>query len=175
MSLLLRHGSVRCLLGIACLIVCTEVRARGEDAAQKRAFAARLARRAEVKREGVAKVSAAAKHHSGAVSPSAANLSGIPSASPISPSGFGLGRDGFIIQFYPLALGRNAYPSEVDYWASRLAAGVSPETVAAAIFGSQERRSLIQSGLGTGIPFQEAYSISIRNGNIYRRSGGTFF
>lgn len=169
MILLSRRGSFLCLLGVAFLFVNTEVRAQSHEEAQRRAFAEMLSRRAKAERAHVTRASAEAKHHLGGVSPLAhvsslgrvsplaANVVGLPPASPTAPSGFGFGRDAFVQGLYPEILGRDATQSEVDYWARLLVSGVPPQQVADRIWFSAEHRAEVRSGTSPGIPLKQAY------------------
>jgi hypothetical protein len=173
MRLLRSRGSLLCLLGIACLLVSSsQARAESRDDAQRRAFAALLARRAKAERAEVRaqthKVSAATSAHLTRVTPYAINAVGLPPASPTAPSGYGFGRDAFVQGLYPEILGRDAVQSEVDYWSRLLVAGVSPQVIADRIWYSAEHRSLVQSGLAPGIPLKQAYSAAYAFGRANR-------
>ena len=62
----------------------------------------------------------------------------VPTPVPVA-SGFGPSRDAFVTALYRELLGRSPEPSGLRFWAARLAAGVSPMSVARAIATSTER------------------------------------
>ena len=107
MTVLARHISSLCLLGVASLVICADVRAESPEA-KKRAFAELLARRARAERvEETRDHHGAASHHLARVSSPVTSVSatpnafGIPPASPVSPAtGFGFGRDAFVDAFF---------------------------------------------------------------------------
>jgi len=180
-----KHCTIMCLLGAACLIGSAEARAQSRDDAQKRAFAELLARRAKASqaesRREIAAASRTARRtaettslaRSTAVLPriavSAVSSTGLPPATPLVPSGFGAGRDGFVETYYFQVLGRYPMQSELDYWSGVLARGVAPNVVSTIIWRSQEHRSLVRMGEATGIPEGTAYRNAIAVGNADRR------
>ena len=171
MILLGRLGALFCFLGFASLVVNTEVRAQDPGHAKKHAFAERLARRTSerTERADLATRSAAAARSKLRAPGFSADPVGTPAATPIVPSGYGTGRDGFVESLYRDILGRQIIQSELDYWARVLATGVSPESVAELIWASPEHRRLVQSGKAPGIPLPVAYLRSIAYGNAQKQ------
>jgi hypothetical protein len=85
------------------------------------------------------------------------------------PSGFGVGRDGFVDGFYELAFGRDITQQELDHLSRILASGVSPQALAAALWNSPERKLLVREGLVPNVTFKQAYQNGINEGNWARR------
>jgi hypothetical protein len=146
MTVLARHISTMCLLGVASFVFCADVRAETSEA-KKRAFAEHLARRAhpshvKAQREAVE----AGHHHLARLSLASTSLGattnafGIPPATPIAPTGNGPGRDAFVNALYSEFLDRSPIPSEAAYWTGFLAPpfNVSPQIIANHIGRSKE-------------------------------------
>jgi len=174
MTLFARHVSFICLLGFACLIVSTEARAESRDEAHKRAFAELLARKAKASHaaESRREIALAERKARRTAEPtslarlttalpriavSAASVTGVASATPLVPSGFGAGKDAFVESLYSEILGRNPAQSELDYWSGVLASGVGFHQVASLIWRSQEHQTLERSGEAPNIPKLTAY------------------
>jgi Domain of unknown function (DUF4214) len=175
MTLFARHVSLICLLGFACLIVNTAARAQSPDGARKRAFAELLARKAKAlhaaeSRRETAAADRTAGRTAGTTSLARwtpvlnrieASATGVSSASPLVPSGFGAGRDAFVDALYPGILGREATQSEEDYWSGVLAGGVNPNVVATLIWRSQEHRTELRTHTSPGVPYNIAYRYAL--------------
>lgn len=158
-----------CLSAIFFAIAGHEVRSESPEA-KRRAFAERLARRARVERADAHSVSVGARRHAAPATPAAtANPYGVPAASPVTPTGYGTGRDGYIESLYPQILGRNAMDSEVAYWSKQLSLGVSPDTVADSIWYSLEHRTEVRNKTAPGIPLNIAIQRALSYGT-YRKT-----
>lgn len=193
MTFIGKHCSVLCLLVISWMIGSTQVQAQSREVARKRSFAELLARRAQTLRaESGGAIAASPRIASrpvqttslarstevlppialstspllATISPLSASSPGVSSATPVAPSGFGSGRDGFIESLYPQILGRIATQSEVDYWSGVLARGVNAEAVARSIWDSREHRTLVRMHEAPGIPFGTAYRTARANGRL---------
>jgi len=172
--------SILCLLVIACLIGGADARAQSRGDAQKRSFADLLARRVKSSRaesqRAINTASRTARSTSagrsaqvpnrsasstpmlfGGAAPFVANATGVPSATPLTPSGFGVHKDTYVESLYQDILGRNPTQSELDYWSRQLARGVPANVVARLIFDSQEHQTAIRNGTAPGIPLGKAY------------------
>jgi hypothetical protein len=88
----------------------------------------------------------------------------------VSPSGFGTGRDAFVISLYGDDLGRLPEPSGLRFWSGVLAKSVKPKTVAVAIWNSSEHRTLVNQHLVPPISFLRSYADALRTGKIAARS-----
>jgi len=175
MTLFARHSSFLCLLGFACLIVNTEVRAQSNAGARKRAFVELLARKAKAShaaesRPAIAAADPAATRTAGTTSLAKwtpllqrleASAAGVPASTPLGPSGFGAGRDAFVDALYPGILGRSITQSELDYWSGVLAGGVKTNVVATLIWRSQEHRTELRSHTSPGVPYNIAYRYAL--------------
>jgi hypothetical protein len=182
MTLFARHVSFICLLGFACLIVNTEVRAQSHQEARKRAFAELLARKAKAAHAVESRREiAAARHHTARQTADATSsrqltavlqrvegsAAGYYPVSPVVPSGFGIGRDTFVDALYPAILGRNPTQSEEDYWSGIQASGVSHNVVATLIWDSPEHRAELQTHTSPGVPYHIAYRYALFIGKQY--------
>lgn len=174
------------LLGIVVLIACGEGGARAQEPDRKRLFAGALRRREAVARQAehaagpsshVAARDAVAREKTRADSvtpstgPSPTGFAGLASASPLHPSGFGVGRDEFVDAFYQETFGRNPSQQELDRLSRSLARGVSPLTLASSLWNSPEHRRLVRMGLAPKITFRQAYDNAIAEGGQARRFG----
>jgi hypothetical protein len=154
--------------------------ARADGDAGRRAYVEALSRRAKTEMtRAAAKASEASHkaaetrtlaHHKGSpvlskVSSTAPTSMGAAALSPLTATGYGLGRDLFINYFYPGALDRAPVESELEYWSGLLAKGVKPEIIASAIWNSQERRLLVNEGLAPKYTLKEVYIWSIGAAN----------
>jgi hypothetical protein len=77
-------------------------------------------------------------------------------------SGFGIGRDAFVIALYTEDLERFPEPTGLHFWSGRLAAGVKPKTAALVIWRSPEHRALVNPHLVPSVSFQRSYADAIR-------------
>jgi len=73
-------------------------------------------------------------------------------------SGFGAGRDAYVVTLYTEDLARKPELSGLDFWSRVLAEGVKAKTVAVAIWNSPEHGSLVKQHLAPGILFRRSYS-----------------
>jgi hypothetical protein len=196
MTILANRGSVLFPLGIACLIGSANVHAQSDEDARKRSFADLLARRAKPTHGESGRETAGAHRTANrttqtpsdarstearsqlapstsplvaSVAPLAANATGVPSATPVAPSGYGPGRDAFVESLYTQILGRNALQSEVDYWSSVLARGATTNRVANLIWNSREHRTLVRNHEAPGIPLRIAYRNAIAYGKAHQQ------
>jgi uncharacterized repeat protein (TIGR01451 family) len=74
------------------------------------------------------------------------------------PSGFGAGRDAFVITLYVEILGREPEASGLRFWSGLLAAGARPRDVAVAIWNSPEHLALLLEGQAPIFGLLEALS-----------------
>ena len=79
------------------------------------------------------------------------------------PSGFGAGRDAFVTAIYVDGLARLPEPSGLRFWSGRLAAGVSPQVVGAAIYGSSEHQALARQGLAPPVGLSRALADGLQS------------
>ncbi len=86
-------------------------------------------------------------------------------------SGYGVGRDTFVTTLYSEDLGRSPGLSGLKYWSGVLAAGVKPKTVALAIYGSSEHRTLVNQHFVAPMTFQRSYANALLAGQRAARSG----
>jgi hypothetical protein len=170
MTVLARHISTMCLLGVASLVFCADVRAETSEA-KKRAFAEHLARRAhpshvKAQREAVE----VGHHHLARVSLASTSLGattnafGIPPATPVH-TGNGPGRDAFVNALYSQFLGRSAMESEAAYWTAFLAPpfNINPQIIANDIGRSTEARAA-----DTGVTLRQGYYRALNYSNAVR-------
>jgi hypothetical protein len=158
------------LFGIGWLIGVADARAQSHLDVQKRSFARLLARR-ERAREAAEHTEAAAARHAGAPRfarsalslfagakrSSSAFIDGLSAATPVTPSGFGVGRDAFVETFYFETFGREISQAELDRISGAIAHGAHPMTVASALWDSPEHRALVKSHSAPAFTFAEAY------------------
>jgi Carboxypeptidase regulatory-like domain/CARDB/Domain of unknown function (DUF4214)/Polysaccharide lyase family 4, domain II len=88
----------------------------------------------------------------------------------LTASGYGAGRDAFVTTLYSLDLGRLPEPAGLRYWSGRLAAGVSPEVVAVAIWNSAEHRTLVNRHLAPPVTFLQSYDEALFLGKLAAKS-----
>jgi len=88
-------------------------------------------------------------------------------------SGFGVGRDAFVISLYRDDLGRLPEPSGLRFWSRVLAARVKPKTVALAIWRSPEHRWVVNQHLVTPIRFRRTFVDAMLAGKKAARSHAT--
>lgn len=98
-----------------------------------------------------------------------AGSGGTPAPTPLV-SGYGAGRDAFVTTLYAEDLGRKPESSALTFWSRRLAAGVKPQTVALAIWGSPEHRALVNQHLVTPVTFRRSYADALSAGRRAARS-----
>ncbi|HZW30768.1 MAG TPA: hypothetical protein VFF52_08685 [Isosphaeraceae bacterium] len=171
-----RRWRIIWLLGIPGLIVGGEARAQSHEAA-KRSFAELLGRRGRVAREaGAAGGSSFAGASRDAFSHAArrrrhqaSDFDGLAAASPLAPSGYGVGRDAFVETMYEETFGRAAKHRELDRLTKMLAFGMSPQTLALILWRSPEHRALRRAGRAPTIPFGRAYRNAMAAGWQARR------
>jgi Putative Ig domain/PKD domain len=80
-------------------------------------------------------------------------------------SGFGAGRDAFVVTLYREDLGRLPEPSGFRFWSRTLAWGVKPPTVARAIWRSREHRTLQRLHLAPSMSFPRSFSNAMKAGS----------
>jgi hypothetical protein len=185
MTSVAKHCATISLLGAVCLIGSAETRGQSRDDAQRRAFAELLARRAKAlqakSRRDIAFADRTARRpaeatnlgRSTAVLPrfavSAAISTGVPSATPLVPSGFGPGRDAYVEALYLDMLGHAPTQAELDYWSRVLRSGVGYHQVARLIWNSQEHRKLVRLGEAPHIPKETAYHKALAAGRANKQ------
>jgi hypothetical protein len=176
-----KHRRIYALFAIGLLFGADEALAQSPSSTSKRSFATLLARSEKAaalrtERSAVAtgrsvQPTTVTNHlaRSATVRPLVTQATyGVSAASAVvPPSGYGSGRDAYVEALYPLILGRAASQSDVDYWARVLASGVYADTVARAIWNSQEHQSLVRSGDAPDIPlriaYDRAYAVGLAN------------
>lgn len=174
-----RRWRIIWLLGIAGLILSGEARAQSHEAA-KRSFAELLGRREKLVREArAAGGSSFARAPRDAFShavrrkpPQASDFNGLAAASPLAPSGHGVGRDSFVEAMYKETFGRAAKHRELDRLTKMLAFGMRPETLALILWRSPEHRALRRARDAPTVPFDRAYRNAMAAG--WQARGGYF-
>jgi hypothetical protein len=83
-----------------------------------------------------------------------------PSVPP--PSGFGAGRDAFVLALYREVLGRTPEPRGLRYWSGLLFAGARPGVVAQAIWKSPEHARLLRLHVAPSFTFTRALSDALQ-------------
>ncbi|MDG3004455.1 DUF4214 domain-containing protein [Paludisphaera mucosa] len=68
----------------------------------------------------------------------------------------------FIITIYREMLGRSPEPADLTYWVARLSSGISTYATAQAIWGSAERRLLVQQHRAPAVGFSAALNASLQ-------------
>ena len=84
-----------------------------------------------------------------------------PATGPPS-SGFGAGHDAFVSTLYREVLNRQPEPAGLRFWSRLLAKKVRRKTVATAIWGSREHRTLIREHLALPVSFQRSFHDALR-------------
>lgn len=162
------------LVGIAGLFVAGEARAQSR-ASDQRSFVRLLARRASLERAEGRMVGASARGvpRGERIRPErrrgGGGSHGRGPASPLVPSGHGVGRDIFAESMYQEAFGRLPDQRELDRLTRMLQSGMSPERLGMILWSSPEHRALRRSGRAPDLLFDQAYQKAIADSWRARR------
>jgi hypothetical protein len=97
--------------------------------------------------------------------PAAFGFDGLDPASPLQPSGNGMGRDVFIETFFRLTFGRDPTQQELDRLTKALLRGATPHIVALGLWDSPEHRALEREGLAPKIGKHKAFERALAAGH----------
>jgi hypothetical protein len=95
---------------------------------------------------------------------SSSNADGLSPVTPVNPSGYGFGRDAFVEFMYFETFGIGPSQRELDRLTKLLAGGMSPNTLATALWRSPEHLAILRSQHGTGLTYAEAYRYAMGAG-----------
>ena len=155
-----RQWQIMACFGIASLIVSGEAQAQSREVQEKRKFAELLARRHSIAREVA---------HSSRATPAISGFAGLAASTPLHPSGFGPGRDEFVVSIFASAFGRPPTQEELNHISRLLAQGLSPHALTVFLFNSPEHRIRKEDGLAPDIDIHVAYRMALAQAKEGRR------